>query len=288
MKLNRREAVKIIAGAVPALASSSAFAASPQASVRKSATDAIMRFAFDGVFSEFPIAMTELGQQSPTNLSAYSHLVMEMRMSSPQRLLSLGQHKPRAALRIDHRVRAERVAAGVDSVTVLHRPGFAGQRSRPRPRTGARLLLVFRMGTVRGSRIRRVDWHRDGVSAQQADGRTAQRASVNQGRRVGFLEAGPMLDSFGQWAYADWPRKIKSHEAIDARARSGGESLRQRCGIRLRPLQRLRRVPTPRPPASSALSRSTAAGGSSTRTVTLFLSTGINGTPGGGARIRRQ
>jgi len=86
MKLNRREAVTMIAGAVPALANSSAFAGSPQASVPKSAMDAITLFAFDGVFSEFPIAMTELGQQSPTNLSAYSHLVMEMRMSSPQRL----------------------------------------------------------------------------------------------------------------------------------------------------------------------------------------------------------
>ena len=86
MKLNRREAMKMIAGAVPAIASSSAFAASPQASAPKSATDAIMRFVFDGVFSEFPITMTELSRQPPTNLSTYSHLVMEMRMSSPQRL----------------------------------------------------------------------------------------------------------------------------------------------------------------------------------------------------------
>jgi hypothetical protein len=98
MKLNRREAVKMIAGAVPAIAGSSAFAASPRVSVPKSATDAVMRFAFDGVFSEFPITMAELSQQSPTNLSAYSHLVMEMRMSSPQRLFLWANttHGPRS------------------------------------------------------------------------------------------------------------------------------------------------------------------------------------------------
>ncbi|HEX9199748.1 MAG TPA: hypothetical protein VF865_09325, partial [Acidobacteriaceae bacterium] len=82
MSMNRREAVKLIAGAVPAVAGARGFAALSQGD----AGEPVQRFVFDGVSSELRISMKELGQESPADLSAYTHLVMEMRMSSPQRL----------------------------------------------------------------------------------------------------------------------------------------------------------------------------------------------------------
>src|ERR1035438_9073795 len=87
MRLNRRQAIKLIAGALPAVAGVRAFGLPPQAIAPVSATNGVRRFVFDGVSSELRISMKELGQESPADLSAYSHLVMEMRMSSPQRLL---------------------------------------------------------------------------------------------------------------------------------------------------------------------------------------------------------
>jgi hypothetical protein len=214
MKLNRREAVKLIAGAVPAITSSSAFAASPQASVPKSAGDAVRRFVFDGVFSEFPITIAEFSQQSTTNLSAYSHLVMEMRMSSPQRL-SLWAN----------------TTHGLRSVSII---GF-GQNAWLR----ASIPLQYFIGRdSRGNDLasaqnRRTSccwysvWGPFGdltsvesisiameypLNKPMVELRNVHLSTKDEGSE--FLETGPMLDSFGQWAYADWPRKVKSREQL--------------------------------------------------------------------------
>src|ERR1035441_7479134 len=109
MDINRRQAMKMIAGAVPAVAGARALAAVPkagatpsavgvpQATAMPSAAGAVRRFVFDGVSSEMQLTMAELGQESPADLSGYTYLVMEMRMSSPQRLLlwAYTTHGPR-------------------------------------------------------------------------------------------------------------------------------------------------------------------------------------------------
>ena len=116
MNFTRRQAMKMIAGAVPAVAGARAFAAAPQggASVpqagaasaagaaqaaveTKAAAGAVRRFVFDGVSSEMQIPMVELGLTAPADLAGYTHLVMEMRMSSPQRLFlwAYTTHGPR-------------------------------------------------------------------------------------------------------------------------------------------------------------------------------------------------
>jgi hypothetical protein len=111
MDINRRQAMKMIAGAVPAVAGAGARALAavpkagatpsavgvPQATAMPSAAGAVRRFVFDGVSSEMQLTMAELGQPSPADLSGYTYLVMEMRMSSPQRLFlwAYTTHGPR-------------------------------------------------------------------------------------------------------------------------------------------------------------------------------------------------
>ncbi len=118
MNVTRRQAMQMIAGAVPAVAGAHAFAAEqagakPEAAARAKTTAkvaakpqaeapveaGVRRFVFEGVSSEMQITMEELGQTAPADLSGYTHLVIEMRMSSPQRLLIwfYTTHGPRSA-----------------------------------------------------------------------------------------------------------------------------------------------------------------------------------------------
>ena len=97
MSMSRRTAMKLIAGAAPTVAGVRAFGIAPQAASLVSAENGVKKYVFDGVYSEMRISMKELGLESPADLSGYSHLVMEMRMSSPQRLLlwAYTTHGPR-------------------------------------------------------------------------------------------------------------------------------------------------------------------------------------------------
>jgi hypothetical protein len=282
MKLNRREAVKMIAGAVPAIASSSALAASPQASVSKSAADAVRRFVFDGVFSEFQITIAELSQQSPTNLSAYSHLVMEMRMSSPQRLSLWAKttHGPR-------------------SVSVI---GF-GQNAWLRTSIPLQYFISrdSRGNDLASAQNRRTNccWYSvwgpfgDLTSVESVsiameyplnrptvELRNVHLSTKDEGSE--FLEAGPMLDSFGQWAYADWPRKIKSREQLTRELAAEEKGFGSTADFSYGRYNGYTRT------------HAKAAGFFRVEQIDgrwwfvdpeghLFLSTGINGTPGGGA-----
>ena len=85
MSMSRRQAMKLIAATVPTVAGARAVPAMPTAAVP--IQGGMKKFIFDGMSSELRIPMEELGQGSPADLSAYSHLAMEMRMSSPQRLM---------------------------------------------------------------------------------------------------------------------------------------------------------------------------------------------------------
>jgi len=76
MNVSRRQAMKLIAGAVPAVAGARTLAAASQVSTPMPGTGTVRRFTFDGVWSELRIPMKDLGQQSPADLSGFSHLVM--------------------------------------------------------------------------------------------------------------------------------------------------------------------------------------------------------------------
>jgi len=87
MDMNRRQAIQLIAAVVPAAAAVPvALSFVGQAAATVPAAFPTKKFTFDGVYSELRISIKDLDLDSPADLSAYSHLVMEMRVSSSQRM----------------------------------------------------------------------------------------------------------------------------------------------------------------------------------------------------------
>jgi len=231
MYFTRRQAMKMIAGAVPAVAGAQAFAApqagtksqaaakphagvKPQAATAPPVEDGVRRFVFDGVLSEMRITMAELGQSAPADLSGYTHLVMEMRMSSPQRLYlwAYTTHGPRGVSIIGFGQNAW-LRASVPLQYFIERDSNGNDlASAQNRRTTSSWYSVWGpfgdLHTVEAIGIA-MEYPLNKPSIEL---RNVHLSTKDEGSE--FLEPGPMLDSFGQWAMADWPRKIKSKEQL--------------------------------------------------------------------------
>ena len=197
MSMNRRQAIQLIAAVVPAaVAAPAAFSLAGQSTRPQTAGPApgsfgARKFVFDGVYSELRISMKELGLESPADLSAYSHLVMEMRVSSPQRLLlwAYTTHGPRNMSIIGFGQNAWlRASVPLQYFVGRDKNGF-DLASATNRRTNS--CWYLRVGALWRSSFGGVHRHRYGVSAQQAVDRTAQRASLQSRRRIGVSGAGP-------------------------------------------------------------------------------------------------
>ncbi len=278
MSMNRREAVKLIAGALPAVAGTRGFAALSQGD----AGEPVQRFVFDGVSSELRISMKELGQESPADLSAYTHLVMEMRMSSPQRLflwmytargprgvsiIGFGQNAwMRASVPLQYFI--ARDSMGNDLASAGNRRKSCCWYSVWGPFGDLHAVEALSIGMEYP------------LNRPSIELRNVHLAKSDEGSE--FLEKGPMLDEFGQWALADWPRKLKSKEQLARElaaeekgfgsaadfgyGRYGGYKGTQAKATGFFRVEQIDRRWWFVDPEGH-----------------LFLSTGVNGTPGGGA-----
>jgi len=274
--------MKMIAGAVPAVAGIRAFGVPPQAIAPISATDGVRRFVFDGVSSELRISMKELGLESPADLSAYSHLVMEMRMSSPQRLLlwAYTTHGPRnmsiigfgqnawlrASVPLQYFV--GRDAKGFDLASATNRRANSCWFSVWGPYGD--LHAVESIGIAMEYPLNR----------PTIELRNVHLSKIDEGSE--FLEPGPMLDSFGQWALAEWPRKVKSQEQLTRELAEEQKTFGSSADFGYGSF------------GGYKTTHARATGFFRVEEIDgrwwfvdpeghLFLSTGINGTPGGGA-----
>jgi hypothetical protein len=214
MSMSRRTAIKLIAGAAPAVAGVHAFGVSPQAAAPAIAVSPVRKFVFDGIASELRITMKELGLDSPADLSPYSHLVMEMRMSSPQRLLlwaytthglrnmsiiGFGQNAwLRASVPLQYFIGRDK--NGFDLASATNRRTNSSWYSVWGP--WGDLKSVESIGIA-------MEYPLNKPSIEL---RNVHLSKVDEGSE--FLEPGPVLDSFGQWALADWPRKLHSKEQL--------------------------------------------------------------------------
>ena len=214
MNVSRRQAITLIAGAVPAVTGLRAFAVVSQRSSPAVPSGTARRFVFDGIWSELRISMAELGQQSLADLAGFSHLVMEMRMSSPQRLLlwAYTTHGPRSMSIIGFGQNAWLRA----SIPLQY---FIGRDSRGNDlasaqnrRTNCCWYSVWGpwgdLHTVESFGIA-MEYP---LNQPVIELRNVHLATKDEGSE--FLEPGPVLDSFGQWALADWPRKLKTKEQL--------------------------------------------------------------------------
>ncbi len=282
MSMTRRKAMKLIAGVVPAVASARSFGTVLPAAAPLPAAGEVRKFVFDGVSSELRISMKELGQESPADLSAYSHLVMEMRMSSPQRLMlwAYTTHGPRNMSIIGFGQNVWlRASIPLKYFVGRDENGFDLASAQNRRMNSCWLSVWGPFGDLHSVEAIAVAMEY-ALNKPTIELRNVHLSKTDEGSE--FLEPGPMLDSFGQWARADWPRKIKSREQL------AGE-----LAVEDRTIG-----------SSSDFGYGRYGGYKSTQARAtgffrveeidgrwwfvdpeghLFLSTGINGTPGGGA-----
>jgi hypothetical protein len=160
------------------------------------------------------ITMAELGQTAPADLAGYTHLVMEMRMSSPQRLLlwAYTTHGPRGVSIIGFGQNAW-LRASVPLQYFIGRDSKGNDlASAQNRRTNSSWYSVWGpfgdLHTVESIGIA-MEYPLNRPSIEL---RNVHLATKDEGSE--FLETAPVLDSFKQWALADWPRKIKSQEQL--------------------------------------------------------------------------
>jgi hypothetical protein len=214
MSMSRRTAIKLIAGAAPAVAGVRAFGVSPETAVPVPAVAPVRKFVFDGVYSEMRISMKELGLDSPADLSPFSHLVMEMRMSSPQRLLlwAYTTHGVRNMSMIGFGQKAWlRASVPLQYFIGRDKNGF-DLASATNRRTNSSWYSVWGpWGDLKSVESIGIAMEYP-LNKPSIELRNVHLSKVDEGSE--FLEPGPVLDSFGQWALADWPRKLHSKEQL--------------------------------------------------------------------------
>jgi hypothetical protein len=280
MDMNRRQAIQLIAAVVPAAAAVPvALSFVGQAAATVPAAFPPKKFTFDGVYSELRISIKDLDLDSPADLSAYSHLVMEMRVSSPQRmglwayttrgprsmgLIAFGQNAwLRASVPLQFFVGQD--SKGYDLAS-------AGNR-----RTHSCWFSVWGpFGDLQSVEAIAISMEY-ALNKPSIELRNVHLSKSDEGSE--FLEPGIQLDSFGQWALADWPRKVHSQEQLtrelaeedknfsrSENGRYGGYKNTQAKATGFFRVEQIDERWWFVDPEGH-----------------LFLSTGINGTPGGGA-----
>ena len=300
MNFTRRQAMKMIAGAVPAVAGARALAAAPeggaasqaggaaQAAVEtKAAAGAVRRFVFDGISSEMQIPMAELGQTAPADLAGFTHLVMEMRMSSPQRLFlwAYTTHGPRGVSIIGFGQNAW-LRASVPLQYFIGRDSKGNDlASAQNRRTSSSWYSVWGpfgdLHTVESIGIA-MEYP---LNRPTIELRNVHLSTKDEGSE--FLETAPVLDSFGQWALADWPRKIKSKEQLAQELADEEKAFGSAADFGYGKYGGYKNTQA-RATGFFRVEKIDGRWWFVDPEGHLFLSTGTNGSPGGGAGVRRQ
>ena len=283
-KITRRQALQLLASAVPAAAVVPAMSLSSQSVAVPSSSGIFTprHFTFEGIFSELRIPLKDLGHSAPADLSGYTHLVMEMRTTSPQRmsLWAYSAHGPRSMGFIAFGQYAWLRASVPLRFFVGHDSGGFDLASAGNRRTNSCWLSVWGpfgdLSAVESFGIS-MEYPLDKPSIEL---RNVHLAKTDEGSE--FLDPGPRTDSFGQWAHTDWPRKIHTQDQLTREHADEDRALAA--------------------PAAFGYARyggykdtqAHATGYFRVEQIDgrwwfvdpdghLFLSTGINGTPGGGA-----
>jgi hypothetical protein len=178
-------------------------------------TNAVVHhMVFDGVKSETKWNVQDLNANMPTDWTPYNYLVMEMRTATPQRFSLWLQtaHGPR-------RIMLQPFGQNVWLRACIPLSYFKGQQA------GADLAAANnrRMGSfwmsVWGpfgdlSEVQSLSFIMEyPINKPTVELRGVHVSKDDEGSI--FLEKLPVLDEFGQWAAADWPRKIHSRAQLD-------------------------------------------------------------------------
>jgi hypothetical protein len=173
------------------------------------------KLTFDGVLSEHKLALEDIDPAMPSDWSGYTHLVMEMRTSSPQRfglwaytsdgprrieLQPFGQNVwLRASIPLQYFVGMDKSGTDLASTNNRRTDSFWMSVWGPFGALKAVEALGFSIQYP--------------INRPTIDLRAIHLAKQDEGSD--FLERKPVLDEFGQWAHVENPRKIKSRAQLD-------------------------------------------------------------------------
>lgn len=175
----------------------------------------VLKLLFDGTLCERKLTIKELNPSMPDDWTGYTHLVMEMRTTSPQRFslwlyrsndtplrlmfMPFGQNVwMRASLPLQYFKGRDK--SGMDMASANNRRTNSFWFSTWGPFGDFKTVdaLGFAMSYP--------------VNKPVIELRNVHLAKQDEGSE--FLEKLPVLDEFNQWANADWPGKIKSIEQL--------------------------------------------------------------------------
>jgi len=173
------------------------------------------RVVFDGVESEHTWKLKELHPDWPADWSSYHYLVLEIRTSTPQRF-SLWLHMAHGSRRIMLQPFGQgvwlRASVPLRYFKGKDQSGFDLASTNNR-RTDSFWMSVWGpFGDL--TAVESLGFTmRYPIGKPTLEIRSLQLAKEDPGSD--FLEKKPVLDEFGQWAHADWPRKVKSRQQLE-------------------------------------------------------------------------
>jgi hypothetical protein len=174
----------------------------------------VRKLAFEGVLPEYKIALKDIDPAMPADWTGYTHLVMEMRTTSPQRF-ALWVYTSNGPRRIEIQPFGQNVWLRA-SVPLQYFKGM-DQSGTDLASTNNRRTNSFWM-SIWGPFGDLTSVESIGFAMQYpinhatVELRNIHLAKQDEGSE--FLEKTPVADEFGQWAAVDYPRKIKSAEQL--------------------------------------------------------------------------
>ena len=185
------------------------------------AADGPRQLVFDGVLCEHRLVLKDLDPAMPADWTGYTHLVIEMKTSTPQRfalwaytadgprrieLQPFGQNVwLRASLPLRYFTGMDQ--SGTDLASTINRRTNSFWMSVWGPFGG--LQSVEALGFAMQYPINR----------PTIELRSIHLAKQDEGSE--FLGGQPVVDEFGQWAHVDYPRKIHSREQLEKEENAG-------------------------------------------------------------------
>jgi len=183
-------------------------------SPRGSAQSQTRRVVFDGLKSENRWALKELNPEWPSDWSGFNYLVLEIKTSTPQRF-SLWLYTASGPRRIMLQPFGQNVWLRA-SVPLRYfkgkdQSGFDLASTNNRRTDSFWMSIWGPFGDLNNVESLGVTMDYP-IARPTLEIRSIQPAREDPGSD--FLEGKPVLDEFGQWAHADWPRKIKSRDQL--------------------------------------------------------------------------
>jgi hypothetical protein len=174
-----------------------------------------LKVAFEDRIADFRFPLGEIDPALPSDWSGYGFLVLEMRASSPQRL-SLWLHTASGGRRVMLQLFGQnawlRAAVPLRYFQGKDQRGMDLSSTNNRRTDSFWFQVMGPFGDLKGieSIGIRMDYPlgRPGLEI-----RSITLSKDDPGSS--FLEPSPVTDELGQWALADWPRRVRSRDQLD-------------------------------------------------------------------------